>query len=130
MNWRHWLPSPQQMSNAAQLRSKAYRDSTMQQALGMIVALALLAGLLPFVVHWFVAARADTVLPLAQAVRSAAQTQETIFGLGFGFPWPVNPLAVGELYQTRDNIGSKISHTNLIVYRRENPIISGHNNSY
>lgn len=100
MNWRHWLPSPQQMSNAAQLRSKAYRDSTMQQALGMIVALALLAGLLPFVVHWFVAARAGTVLPLAQAVRTAARMQEALSGLSSGFPWPVNPLAVGELYQT------------------------------
>ena len=72
----------------------------MQQALGMIVALALLAGLLPFIVHWFVAAQAGTVLPLAQAVRTADRTQETLFGLGFGFPWPVNPLAVGEFYQT------------------------------
>ncbi len=100
MNWRHWLPSPQQMSNAAQLRSKAYRDSTMQQSMGMIVILALIAGLLPFVVHWFMAASAGTVLPLALAARSAAKTQETLLGLSAGFPWPLNLTAVGDLYQT------------------------------
>jgi len=100
MNRQHWLPSRNRMSSAAQLRSSAYRDSTMQQAMGMIVTLALLAGFLPFVVHWFVAARAGTVLPLAQAANAATKTEETLFGMGFAFPGLVNPMAMSDLYQT------------------------------
>lgn len=100
MNRQHWLPSSQQMSSAAQLRSSAYQESTMQQALGMIVLLALLAGFLPFVVHWFVAARFGTVLPLAQASSAAARTEETLLEMGFALPGLVNPRAMSDFYQT------------------------------
>ncbi|RLT37646.1 MAG: hypothetical protein DWI57_13465 [Chloroflexi bacterium] len=100
MTWRQWLPSPQQMSNAAQMRPNAYVGNTMQQALGMIVLLALLAGLLPSAVHWLVAAQAGTVLPLAQAIESAANAQAMLFGLGLGFPVTSEATALHELYQT------------------------------
>ena len=100
MNWRHWLPSPQQISNGAQMRPHAYTDSTMQQALGMIVSLGLLAGLLPFAVHWFVAARAGTVLPLAQAARSTIEMQGLAGRFGSGVPWLWDPSAVSDLYRT------------------------------
>ncbi|MBX3054172.1 MAG: hypothetical protein KF753_22055 [Caldilineaceae bacterium] len=100
MNWRNWLPSPQQISNAAQLRPGAYGQNTMQQAIGMIVLLALAAGLVPFAVHWFVASQAGTVLPLALAVRSSADAQELTASLGSGMPWATIPAALHELYQT------------------------------
>ena len=100
MNWRQWLPSPQQMSNAAQLRGNAYSNSTMQQAMGMIVLLSLVAGLLPLIVHWFVAARMGTVLPLALAARSTVEAQDALARIGLGIPWLAQPAALSELYQT------------------------------
>jgi hypothetical protein len=100
MNWRNWLPSAQQMSNAAQLRSKAYGNGTMQQAMGMIVVLSLLAGLLPLIVHWVLAARIGTVLPLAQAAQSTADAQNVLAGIGGGIPWLMDPTALSDLYQT------------------------------
>lgn len=100
MNWRVWLPSPQQISNAAQLRQTAYLQSTMQQAMGMIVLLALLAGLLPFVFHWFVAAQSGTVLPVAQVVRASAEAEDVAGRIGFRTRWFFNSAALHELYQT------------------------------
>jgi len=100
MNWRVWLPSPQQISNAAQLRRTAYLHSTMQQAMGMIVLLALLAGLLPFVLNWFVAGQTGTVLPVAQAVRASADAQAVAGRVGFSNPWIFNSAALHDLYQT------------------------------
>lgn len=95
MRWQAWMPSAQEISNAAQLRAGAYGKTTMQQSLGMIVLLGLAAGLLPFGVHWVRAARADTVLPLAQALASSVGFQaESSFGLrGLGL---LNPGAWSE----------------------------------
>lgn len=100
MKWSHWLPTAQQISNAAQLRDSAYRNSTMQQAMGMIVLLGLLAGLLPFALNWFWAARAGTVLPLAEAARSAAALEESQGWLALEMPWLPAAAARSELFQT------------------------------
>ena len=100
MNWQKWLPSPQQISNAAQLRGNAYTNSTMRQTMGMVLLLGLLAGFLPFVLNWIRAAQADTVLPLAQAVQATSTTGGGFLGERLGMLWPVNPLAVAEFYQT------------------------------
>lgn len=100
MRWSVWLPTAQQISNAAQLRSNAYGNSTMQQALGMIVLLGLLAGLLPFALNWFWAARAGTVLPLAEAARSAAAAEEDGGWAVPRMPWMPEPSVRSELFQT------------------------------
>ena len=100
MNWRLWLPSPQQISNAAQLRRTAYLQSTMQQAIGMMVLLALAAGLLPFALNWFLAAQTGTVLPIAQAVQASAEAQDVAGRMGSNTPWFFNSAALDELYQT------------------------------
>lgn len=99
MRWQAWMPSAQEISNAAQLRRGAYAQTTMQQALGMIVLLGLTAGLLPFVMNWIMAARADSVLPLARALEmSNGADWNGSFGLrGLGV---VNPAAWQELVQT------------------------------
>jgi hypothetical protein len=99
MIWRNWLPVPQQMSDAVQLRSNAYTNITMQQALGMIVLLGLLAGLLPFVNNWVLAARMNTVLPLAQAAQESEQWREQLEGLIIGMPG-INLVAMSEFYPT------------------------------
>ena len=67
-----WLPNRTQMVNAVQLRFDLPPDPTdetaviprdsvlyasMRQGMGMIIAAALLAGLLPFLWNWFVAGR-------------------------------------------------------------------------
>ena len=76
-----WLPSRTQMVNAVQLRfdmppdpadeeAAIPRDSvlyaSMRQGMGMIIAAALIAGLLPFLWNWFVAGRMGTAVPLAE----------------------------------------------------------------
>ncbi len=108
MNWRVWLPSPQQISNAAQLRRAAYLQSTMQQAIGMIVLLALVAGLLPFILNWFLAAQTGTVLPIAQAVQASAEAQDVTGRLGFNTPWFFNSAALHDLYQTIAGMGQPL----------------------
>lgn len=100
MNWHLWLPSPQHISNAAQLRSAAYLQNTMRQAMGMIVILALLAGFLPFIFQWFLAAQADTVVPIAQAMRASAEAQDVAGRIGLPTPWFFNSAALRDLYQT------------------------------
>jgi hypothetical protein len=99
MIWRNWLPVPQQMSDAVQLRSNAYTNITMQQALGMIVLLGLLAGILPFVDNWLLAARMNTVLPLAQATQESEQWREQLEGLFISMPG-INLAAMSEFYPT------------------------------
>ncbi|MCB0115019.1 MAG: hypothetical protein KDD84_13050 [Caldilineaceae bacterium] len=99
MNWHDWLPIPQQMSDAAQLRPGAYTRTTMQQALGMIVVLGLLAGLLPFVVNWIGATRMNAALPLAEAARAGIRMDASLPDFFVGAPG-VNPSAIAELYAT------------------------------
>lgn len=84
--WRDWLPTAEQIRNAAQLRiawprpdddsSLVEPDSvmltSMRQAIGLIVVTAILAGFIPFCVNWFMAAQVGTVVPLAAAAYSAA----------------------------------------------------------
>jgi len=72
----------------------------MQQAMGMIVLLALLAGLLPFVLHWLLAAQTGTVLPLAQAAQASTEAQDIAGRMGFNTPWLYNSTALHDLYQT------------------------------
>jgi hypothetical protein len=93
MIWRNWLPVPQQMSDAVQLRRHAYTGITMQQALGMIVVLGLLAGILPFITNWVLAARMDAALPLAQAAQASEQLRGSLPGIFIGVPG-VNPMAI------------------------------------
>jgi hypothetical protein len=99
MIWRNWLPVPQQMSDAVQLRRNAYVNITMQQALGMIVVLGLLAGFLPFIMNWVVAARMDAALPLAQAARASASMREWLSNIPLGLPG-IDPVAWSEFYPT------------------------------
>ena len=87
------------MSNAVQLRRHAYTNITMQQALGMVVVLGLVAGLLPFLVNWVLAARMDAALPLARAARSSAQLSERFPAFFMGLSG-VNPMAVSDFYLT------------------------------
>lgn len=86
MKWNHWLPAPQQMSDAVQLRRHAYTNLTMQQAMGMIVVLGFMAGILPFVENWILAARLNTPLPLAQAARSIMEMEQAFPDLLIGVP--------------------------------------------
>ncbi|HMN29212.1 MAG TPA: Yip1 family protein [Caldilineaceae bacterium] len=82
----NWLPHPAQVRTALQLRidevvgargdeseNEAAPDTTsMRQGIGLIVALGLAAGALPFLVNWFVAARAGTALPLVRLAQRTA----------------------------------------------------------
>ena len=78
MNLRHWLPSPQKMSDAVQLRATGFTDTSMRQSLGMVFILGLLAGFLPFLVNWEQAASAGSALPLARAGAQAALLDESL----------------------------------------------------
>ena len=80
---RGWLPPLQQIRQVLQFRPEAVPrpsdkpreeidseltemnppQTTMRQGLGLVVATALIAGLLPFIVHWIIAGRAGTALP-------------------------------------------------------------------
>lgn len=95
MIWRNWFPTPQQMSDAVQLRHNAYRNITMQQAMGMVFTLGLVAGLLPFLSNWIMAAQIGTVVPLALAARSAAEIPDLVFGLS-----GINAADLSEFYAT------------------------------
>lgn len=75
-----WLPTPSQMRNALQLRIEPVPDAeqpadvpagsvlfaAMRQGMGLIIAAALVAGLLPFLFGWYGAARIGAVAPLAR----------------------------------------------------------------
>lgn len=99
MNVRNWLPVPQQMSDAVQLRSSAYTNITMQQSLGMIVVLGLLAGFLPFIHHWILAARLGTVLPFALAAQASEQLRDSLPQIFISVPG-INPVIMSEFYPT------------------------------
>lgn len=69
-----WLPRQEQLISALQLRidealtpAENHLGATMRQGLGLVVVTGLLAGTLPFLVNWVVAARVGTALPLARA---------------------------------------------------------------
>jgi len=99
VNWHNWLPSPQQMSDAAQMRPGAYTRTTMQQTLGMVVILGILAGFVPFIVNWVNAARMDAALPLAEAARASIQFERTLPDFFVG-PAGINPAVWMDLYPT------------------------------
>ncbi|MBX2997395.1 MAG: hypothetical protein KF893_02705 [Caldilineaceae bacterium] len=99
MIWRDWLPVPQQMSDAVQLRRNAYTNISMQQALGMIVLLGLLAGLLPFISNWVWAARMNTALPFAQLAQASVQLRDSLPAIFIGLPG-ISPILVSELFPT------------------------------
>jgi hypothetical protein len=81
-----WLPAPQQVSSAVQLRlaetTQATADApevpdnpattSMRQGMGLVVISGLLAGLLPFLWNWIIAMRAGAALPLVQLERMVA----------------------------------------------------------
>lgn len=95
--WLAWLPTPDQIQRAIQLQFGAEPNGNtaawsinMRQGLGLVVAAALVAGLLPFLVNSVTAIRMGTALPLA---RLAQQAQEQSAESG--------PLAqIGETWQT------------------------------
>ena len=82
-----WLPAPQQVSSAVQLRlldvAQLAGDAvevpdnpattSMRQGMGLVVVSGLLAGLLPFLWNWIVATRAGTALPLVQWEQAVAR---------------------------------------------------------
>jgi hypothetical protein len=91
-----WFPSQAQIRNALQLQFEAgppVEDApemapesvwytSMRQGLGLVVVVALLAGLLPFVVNWVSAARVGTAVPLAQMAYEAEERggRDAFFG--------------------------------------------------
>lgn len=98
---RPWLPDRQQMQNAARLQVADAVDgdaltrqelagrpaTTMQQALGMVVILALVAGALPFLINWIMAARVGTAAPLLDLANALDRESAIRFGAA-------DPLAV------------------------------------
>jgi hypothetical protein len=78
-----WLPRQEALISALQLRvdeALSVKDNgmgtTMRQGLGLVLGSGLLAGSLPFLVNWFVAARAGTALPLVRAANELQQQAE------------------------------------------------------
>lgn len=98
MTCRDWLPTPQQMSNAAQMRAGSYTNITMRQSFGMIGLFGLIAGLLPFLNNWFLALRSGAPLPLARAARASAEMQTDLLQLTDWIPG-LNTLAVTDFYR-------------------------------
>ncbi len=96
MNPRHWLPTPQKMSDAVQLRASGFTETTMRQSLGMVLTLGLLAGFIPFLVNWEQAATAGSALPLARLGAQASRIQAT--PLTFISPM-FDPVILGETVQ-------------------------------
>lgn len=104
--WSEWLPDSELLIDAAQLRlddaeSTPWRRSgsfaspiagvratSMRQGIGLIVVLALLAGLLPFLFNWVQAAQLGTVVPIAEALTG-------FNGLRGPFVEGVQPVLVG-----------------------------------
>jgi hypothetical protein len=82
--WTEWVPTREQMENAARLRFDSPPDdasivvprdsvlyASMRQGMGMIVLTALIAGLLPFLWNWISAGQMGTTVPLAELQRVA-----------------------------------------------------------
>ncbi len=96
MSLHNWLPSPQKMSDAVQLRASGFTETTMRQSLGMVFLLGLLAGFLPFLVNWEQAASVGTALPLARLGAQASLLQEAPLNSISTF---FDPVHLGELFQ-------------------------------
>lgn len=96
MSLHNWLPSPQKMSDAVQLRASGFTETTMRQSLGMVVLLGLLAGFLPFLANWQQAASVGTALPLARLGAQASLLQETPLDYISTY---FDPVQLGELFQ-------------------------------
>ena len=102
MRLRQWLPIPQKMSDAIQLRAPGFANTTMRQSLGMVVLLGVLAGFLPFLLNWGQATAAGSALPLARLAAVGVQMNQMpiqfvpgLFGLA----------QLGELFQTIAGLG-------------------------
>ncbi len=97
--WHNWLPGPQQVLNALYIKldmdespdvrqfdtpyetpRAATLATSMRQGIGLIVVMALVAGLLALLVNWAVASRYGVVLPLANVTRAieANATPDTL----------------------------------------------------
>ena len=97
--WHSWLPGPQQVLNALYLKldmdeapdvsqfdnpyatpRAATLATSMRQGIGLIVVMALVAGLLALLVNWATASRYGVVLPLATLTRAleANATPDTL----------------------------------------------------
>ncbi|MYC93426.1 MAG: hypothetical protein F4X14_00515 [Caldilineaceae bacterium SB0661_bin_32] len=96
MNLHNWLPSPQKMSDAVQLRASGFTETTMRQSLGMVFLLGLLAGFIPFLANWEQAASVGTALPLARLGAQGSLLQETPFDYISTY---FDPIQLGELFQ-------------------------------
>ena len=96
MRLHDWLPTPQKMSDAVQLRASGFIDTTMRQSLGMVVALGLLAGFVPFLVNWEQAASAGSALPLARLGALASRLDQTPLNYAPAIP---NAALMGEFLQ-------------------------------
>lgn len=82
---QNWLPQREQAINALQLQFEPWAEeedldqyppdsvwfTSMRQGLGLIVVAGLVAGFLPFLVNWYLAARVGVVVPLSEIVRAA-----------------------------------------------------------
>ena len=103
---RPWLPTLPQLRAAAQLRGddavgpdpidpatpRAAVTTTMQQAMGLVIGAALVAGFLPTLFDWLQAMRAGTAIPLMNLA-----SQSTGSALA-AWPEPLRP--VGDTLQT------------------------------
>jgi hypothetical protein len=76
--WTNWLPTLPQVQEAIQLHFDPATDRaspvwalSMRQGLGLVVAAALLAGLLPFIANTVMALRWGMPLPFVEVARSA-----------------------------------------------------------
>ncbi|MEX1020641.1 MAG: hypothetical protein WDZ49_13335 [Litorilinea sp.] len=106
-----WLPERDQAINALQLQFEPFAEeeaideyapdsvwfTSMRQGLGLIVLTGLVAGFLPFLVNWFLAARVGVVVPLSDIVRGAASANMSeTFGQGLlGSGWLALETAAG-----------------------------------
>lgn len=103
---RPWLPTQDQIRRALELRMADAvgadpadpatpvdsPTTTMQQAMGLVIAAALTAGFLPSLWDWWQATRAGTAVPLLDLAEQAARGTLT------AFPAPLQP--VGDMLQT------------------------------
>ena len=96
MSLHHWLPTPQKMSDAVQLRASGFTDTTMRQSLGMVFLLGLLAGFIPFLANWEQATTAGSALPLARLGAQASLLQQTPLDYASAF---FDLVHLGELFQ-------------------------------
>jgi hypothetical protein len=80
LRWSNWVPTEDQIGAAARLNIADAVDPwergavtvTMRQGLGMIVVLALIAGLIPLIANLWLGLSMQTSVPLAQAANSVA----------------------------------------------------------